>query len=104
MKKNSYLYFLAPLVGVAVFVFVYMEANKAYHEKEANAAKKLKDEKRAKLDTIKNRHPFQVTEAPKFEAVTSGASLHAFGEIRDEAPAATGGRRGARAARFGHRP
>lgn len=41
-------------------------------------------EKRAKLDTINNRHPFQVTEAPKFEAVTSGASLHAFGEIRDE--------------------
>ena len=43
MKKNSYLYFLAPLVGVAVFVFVYMGANKAYHEKEANAAKKLKE-------------------------------------------------------------
>lgn len=41
-------------------------------------------EKRARLDTINNRHPFQVTEAPKFEAVNSGAALHAFGEIRDE--------------------
>ncbi len=41
-------------------------------------------EKRARLETINNRHPFQVTEAPKFEAVTSGAFLHAFDEIRDE--------------------
>jgi len=41
-------------------------------------------EKREKLDKINNRHPFQVTEAPKFEAVTSGTALHAFNEIKDE--------------------
>lgn len=41
-------------------------------------------EKRSKLETIDNRRPFQVTEGPKFEAVNSGAALHAFGDIRDE--------------------
>lgn len=41
-------------------------------------------EKRAKLDAVNNRHPFQVTEAPKFEAVNAGAALHDFNEIKDE--------------------
>jgi len=41
-------------------------------------------ETRVKLEQVNNRHPFQVTEAPKFEPVTSGAALHAFSEIRDE--------------------
>lgn len=41
-------------------------------------------EKRTKLDAINNRHPFQVTEAPKFEAVKAGASLHTFNVIKDE--------------------
>lgn len=41
-------------------------------------------EKRSKLDAINNRHPFQVTEAPKFEAVKAGASLHTFNVIKDE--------------------
>lgn len=41
-------------------------------------------EKRAKLSAIENRQPFQATEAPKFKAITSGAALHAFNEIRDE--------------------
>lgn len=39
---------------------------------------------RSKLDAINNRKPFQVTEAPKFETVDSGAALHAFSEIRDD--------------------
>ncbi len=41
-------------------------------------------EKRAKLDAVNNRHPFQVTEAPKFEVVNAGAALHDFNEIKDE--------------------
>lgn len=41
-------------------------------------------EKRSKLEAINNRHPFQVTEAPEFPAVASGATVHAFSEINDE--------------------
>lgn len=39
---------------------------------------------RAKLTAVAGRKPFQVTEAPKFQAQVSGAALHAFSDIRDE--------------------
>jgi len=39
---------------------------------------------RAKLAAIPDRKPWQVTEMPKFQKVTSGAALHTFGQIRDE--------------------
>ncbi len=41
-------------------------------------------EKRTKLEQVDNRHPFQVTEAPQFDALTAGVASHAFGVIRDE--------------------
>lgn len=53
--------------------------------KDAGAQYLDDPEKRAKLDTINNRHPFQVTEAPKFAQVSSGAALHEFSQIKDEA-------------------
>ncbi len=41
-------------------------------------------ETRVKLEQVNNRYPFQVTEAPKFDASTAGAAVHTFDEIKDE--------------------
>lgn len=52
--------------------------------KDAGAQYLDDPEKRVKLTTLKNRKPWQATEAPIFKTVTSGAALHAFSAIRDE--------------------
>lgn len=41
-------------------------------------------EKRSKLMALKNRKPFQATEAPKFEPTTPDAALHTFKDLKDE--------------------
>ncbi len=42
-------------------------------------------EKRTKLTALENRKPWQASEVPVFKTVTTGAALHAFNTIRDEA-------------------
>ncbi|MEY2880396.1 MAG: hypothetical protein RLZZ15_2776 [Verrucomicrobiota bacterium] len=47
--KKSYLYFIVPLVGVAVFFGFYLKASKEYEAIEANQAAKVRKEKEEKL-------------------------------------------------------
>ena len=47
--KKSYVYFIAPLVGVALFGAVYWKYDSEFEAKEAAANKKIRDDKEAKI-------------------------------------------------------
>lgn len=49
MKKNKYIYFLSPLIGLVVFFGFYWNASKAYDEREAAVVRKAVEAKKAKL-------------------------------------------------------
>ena len=56
MKKNRYIYFLSPLIGLIVFFGFYWNANKAYDEREAAVVRKDRDAREAKRQVeAKNR-------------------------------------------------
>ena len=56
MKKNRYIYFIAPLVGLIVFFGIYWNASKAYDEREASVVRDARKKKEAKLEQeAKNR-------------------------------------------------
>ena len=50
MKKNKYIYFLSPLIGLIVFFGFYWNASKAYDEREAAVVRKAMEVKKAKLE------------------------------------------------------
>lgn len=49
MKKNLYIYFVVPLVGLIVFFGFYWKASKEFDEREAAVVRKARDAKEAKL-------------------------------------------------------
>ncbi len=79
MKKNRYIYFLSPLIGLVVFFGFYWNASKAYDEREADVVRKAREAKTAKLEIeAKNR------EIAVKQAVEQQEKRRAAKKLKDE--------------------
>ena len=79
MKKNRYIYFLSPLIGLIVFFGFYWNANKDYNEREDAVVRKAKEARNEKLRIeAKNR------EAAVKQAVEQQEIRRAAKKAKDE--------------------
>src|SRR5689334_7467872 len=61
--KKAYLYFLIPLVGLALFGAVYWQFASEYEKEQARREKKVLDDKQAQVDQLNRDREKALTEA-----------------------------------------